>query len=311
MPPGDEAVIEPAEGNRYLPSVGALESTMRAGNSALAAGDMDRALRYFNEALRLKPRYDVAWTARAHTLERMGDLEGALKSFAEAAVIRPSGMDVWTALASILHRMGRHREELEADEELLRHEPLSVEAMVNRAAALHELRRFDEAAAACDAALAIRPEYAPAWNNRGAALMRKGRLEEALHSFDEALAFEPAYFDALVNRTFALQKLGRHGEAVMAIDRALRLRETGWLHYLRGLSHLALYESTAATRSFERSLALEPKLREAREALRRAGSVQARADFDRGVYECFGTFESSDPGCAECEIQARCREVTP
>lgn len=304
-------MIEPAEGSRYLPSVDALESTMRAGTAALAAGDMDAALRHFNHALRLKPRYDVAWIARGQALLRMGDLDGALKSFAEAIVIRPHGEDSWSALAAVLHRLGRHAEEIEAYGELLKLDPRNVAAMAGRAAALHELRRYDEAIAACDAALAVRPEYAPAWTAKGAALLRRRKPQEALGCFEEALAFDPNDLDAHTNRIAALQKLGRHGETVMAANRALKLREVPWLYQVLGLAHLALGEAGAAVRSFERALALDPRLKDAKPSLRRARRVAPRTDFDRGAYECFGTNEAGDPGCAECEIQARCREVSP
>ena len=64
-------------------------------------------------------------------------------------------------------------------------------------------------------------------------------------------------------------------------------------------------------KAFERTLALDPKSKEARAGLRRAKVLRQKTDFYRGVYECFGMHLAGDPGCAECEIRGRCREVTP
>jgi len=108
-----------------------------------------------------------------------------------------------------------------------------------------------------------------------------------------------------------LRKRGRHGETVLWADRALRLREAPWLWYVKGLAHLGLGESTLALKAFERTLALDPKSKEARAGLRKAKALRAKTDFYRGVYECFGTHLAGDPGCAECEIRGRCHEVTP
>ncbi|OLE45354.1 MAG: hypothetical protein AUI36_22790 [Cyanobacteria bacterium 13_1_40CM_2_61_4] len=300
----------PGTASRFLPSVDTLEETMLAANRSLAEGRLGDALAQFNEALKLKPRYDAAWIARGHVLKLQGDLEGALKSFSEALVLKPENEEAWLAFAGILNRMRRYAEEVEAYDQALRSNPRNVQALINKGAALHALRRFDEAEPCYEAALALRPEYAPAWNNLGAARLRRGKLDGALEAFEHAARLDPAFFDALVNEVFAWQRKSKHGHAVIAADRALRLREEPWLRYLKGLSHLALMESSLAAGCFERALELDPQLEQARDALRKAKELRRRVDLDRGAYECFGTFQAGDPGCAECEIQQRCQEVT-
>jgi len=305
--------VSPAElgiASRFLPSVDTLEETMRAGTQSLAEGRLGDALTQFNEALKLKPRYDAAWIARGQVLKMQGDLEGALKSLSEALVLKPENEEAWLAFAGILNRMRRFAEEVEAYDQVLRSNPRNIEALINKGAALHALRKFSEAETCYEAALVLRPEYAPAWNNLGASRLRRGKVDGALEAFEQAARLDPAFFDALVNEVFAWQRKAKHGHAVIAADRALKIREEPWLRYLKGLSHLALMESSLAIRCFERALELDPELTQARAALRKAKDLRRRADLDRGEYECFGTLEAGDPGCAECEIQARCQEVT-
>lgn len=302
----------PAEAvkDRFLPSVDRLEAVIRNGKRALDAGRLDEALREANDALKLKPEYDAAWILRGTVQRRMADLGGALQSFAQALKSNRESEEGWMGLAAVLHDLSRFREEVEAYDELLRLRPRLVEAWINKGAALHSQKDFAGAIACYDRVLAIRPEHAAAWNNKGAALLRLRREGEALRCFDEALHFRPDFFDAMVNRVFATQKEGRHGETVVWADRALRIHEAGWLWYVKGLAHLALLESTVAIGAFERALALDPTLTESKAALRKARSLRTKVDFYRGVYECFGMHLAGDPGCAECEIVARCRGVT-
>ncbi len=304
--------LEPEEvKQRFLPSVDRLEEAMRAGRRAYDAGRLDEALRHFTTALRLKPEYDAAWILRGHTLRRLGQDDESMRSFAQALRQTPESADAWLGLAAVLHTTGRLTEESEAYDKVLALHPRLVEAWINKGAALHELKEYAAAIACYEKILALRPEHAAAWNNKGAALLRLGDLAAAGRSFDEALRFHPDFYDAIVNRIFLSQKEDRHGETVMWADRAIPIREAAWIWYAKGLAHLGLLESTLALKSFERATMLDPNFKEARAAIRKAKALREKVDFYRGVYECFGTHLAGDPGCAECKIVAKCREVSP
>ncbi len=303
--------LAPDMTERFLPSVDRLESAMHAARRAFDRGDTEGALGQLGVALKLKPEYDAAWILKGHVLQRAGDLEGALDSFTQSLKCNGDSKDGWMGLASVLHALGRLKEEAEAYDRLLAYDPRSLEAWIDKGAVLHELQEYSAAILCYEEVLALRPEYAAAWNNKGAALLRLDREAEAARCFEEALHLDPDCVDAMANRTYLYETQGYHGEAVIWADRALRIREAPGLWYAKGLAHLGLLESTLAIRSFDRALALEPTLKEAKAALRRAKAMREKSDFYRGVYECFGTHLAGDPGCAECEIRPRCREVTP
>lgn len=303
--------LAPDSAERFLPSVDRLESAMHAARRAFERGDTDAALGQLGAALKLKPQYDTAWILKGAVLQKAGDREGALDSFMEALKCNGNSKEGWMGLASVLHELGRLKEEVEAYDRLLAIDPRSLEAWIDKGAALHEFGDYSAAIRCYEEILALRPEHAAAWNNKGAALLRLGREAEASRCFEEALHFDPDCVDAMANRTYLSEKRGYHGEAVLWADRALRIREAPGLWYAKGLAHLGLLESTLAMRSFDRALALDPALKEAKAALRKATTLRETSDFYRGAYECFGTHLPGDPGCEECEIRPRCREVTP
>src|SRR5439155_1489559 len=186
--------------------------------------------------------------------------------------------------------------------------------------AMHAARRAfergdtDGALGQLGVALKLKPEYDAAWILKGHVLQKAGDREAALDAFMQSLKCSGDSKEGWMGLASALHELGRlkeEGEAVLWADRALRIREAPGLWYAKGLAHLGLLESTLAMRSFERALALDPTLKEAKAALGRATALRRKSDFYRGAYECFGTHLAGDPGCEECEIRPRCREVTP
>jgi len=302
--------LAPDTTERFLPSVDCLESAMHAARRAFDRGDTDGALGQLGVALKLKPEYDAAWILKGHVLQKAGDREGALDSFMQSLKCNGDSKEGWMGLASVLHDLGRLKEEAEAYDRLLAFDPRSLEAWIDKGAVLHEFKYYPAAILCYEEVLALRPEHAAAWNNKGAALLRLGQEAGAARCFEEALHLDPDCVDAMANRTYLCETQGQHGQAVLWADRALRIREMPGLWYAKGLAHLGLLESTLAIRSFERALALDPTLKEAKAALQRARAMREKSDFYRGAYECFGTHLEGDPGCEECEIRPRCREVT-
>jgi tetratricopeptide (TPR) repeat protein len=67
------------------PAVGQEELTAQTWfEKGFNAADLDKKVRYFSEAIRLKPDYADAYCNRGFTLYTKGDLDGALKDYAEA-----------------------------------------------------------------------------------------------------------------------------------------------------------------------------------------------------------------------------------
>jgi len=303
--------LPPDTTNRFLPSVDRLEVVMRAARRAFDRGDLEGALRENDVAIRLKPEYDAAWLLRGHIFRKDGNLPGAIEAFAAALKQNGESEEGWLGLASALHEVERYDEAVEAYDRLLKIHPRSFEAWIDKGAALHARQDYRGAIACYDKVLGMRPEYTAAWNNKGAALLRLRDETAAARCVDEALHLDPDFYDAIANRVVLCRKASRHGETVLWADRALRIRDATWLWVVKGQAHIGLGESTLGMKAFERALALDPKSREARAGLSKAKLLRRKTDFYRSVYECFGTHLAGDPGCAECEIQARCREVTP
>ena len=193
-----------------------------------------------------------------------GILDDALRYWDEALTVRPAHAELMKNYAIALRRHGRHEEALDFCDRALAVKPDFAEALNNRGNTLWELKRFDEALASYDKAVALKSDYAEAFNNRGNALKELKRLDEALASYDKALAFKPDYAEAFNNRGLALQELKRLDEALASYDKALALKpDYAEALIYRGSALHELRRLDEALASYDKALALKPDCAEA------------------------------------------------
>ena len=124
-----------------------------------AATDVNEKLRFYDEAIRLKPDDADAFHNRGNARRDKGDVEGALRDYDEAIRLKPDDADAF-------HNRG-----------FARHDKGDVEGA---------LRDYDEA-------IRLKPDDADAFHNRGLARRDEGDVEGALRDHDEAirLGFKP------------------------------------------------------------------------------------------------------------------------
>jgi tetratricopeptide (TPR) repeat protein len=127
------------------------------GSAHQSAGDLEQAEADYDAAIRLNPRFAVAYLNRGHLRMRRGDADGALADWDRAVEIRPTFAD----------------------------------ALMNRGAA--RLTRGDAEGAVRDleATTRLKPESFTAWYNLATAHVVVGRLDLALVDIERAIAVSP------------------------------------------------------------------------------------------------------------------------
>ena len=122
------------------------------GNRELKAGKPEKAIEYYDAALRLNPNLAETYLKRADTKEELGDLTGAITDYDMTIKLNP--------------------------EEDAAHN--------NRGLAKYKLDDFAGAIADYDRAIKLDPEYAPTYRNRGRAKKALGQHEAAEADFAKA-----------------------------------------------------------------------------------------------------------------------------
>lgn len=260
---------------------------------AHAAGDLDGAMRLYEQVLAVDPQHWLALTNRATIWLQIGRLEEGVAGLRASLAIMPGQPTALNNLGNALRMLGRPDEALHAYREAVALADGFADAWSNLAGLLHEAGRLDEAAdaygkaadaaptvqrprylqglllnalgrkaaslEALEAAAAIPPATPELFNDLGLLRHENDRAAEAVDAFERALALRPDYVDALSNQGRALHHLDRLDEAVARLDRAVALdpgNPTALLHRGDALSARGRFEEALAC--YARLLELDP-----------------------------------------------------
>jgi len=145
------------------------------GTEQLANGELDKAIRSYREAVRIRPDYVNAHLNMGIAHMRQEENETAAECFRRIIELRPSHADAHINLATVLYRMDRYEEAAEAYREVIRLEPENVSARYSLGLCLARLGRPSDAADAYREALRIDPDH----SNARSALKKLSQEEES------------------------------------------------------------------------------------------------------------------------------------
>ena len=178
------------------------------GRAYRAAGDFDRAIADYSEAIRIDQNYVLAFYSRGIAYFNKGDNDCAIADYTEA----------------------------------LRLTPRDILALQNRGHAYQAQRDYDRAIADYAEAIRIAPKFAWAFNDRCYARALAGReLQQALGDCDDALRLSPndsSFASAVLDsRGFTHLRLGEFDQAIADYNAVLTLNpKKGMSLYGRGLA---------------------------------------------------------------------------
>jgi tetratricopeptide (TPR) repeat protein len=155
------------------------------------ATELQEALRYYSEAIRLKPDYTGAYNNRGIARRIKDDLDCALRDYDEAIRLKPDYADAYNNRGNARRNKGDLDGALRDYDEAIRLKPDYTGAYNNRGIARRIKGDLDGALRDYDEAIRLEPDYADAYNHRGIARMGKGDLDGALLNYDEAIRLEP------------------------------------------------------------------------------------------------------------------------
>lgn len=161
-------------------------------------------------------RNPSAWMALNNlaVIRLTANVEEAMGYLDEALRLNPDYPEAHDTRGLALQLLGRYEEALAEHDAALRLEPAFPQARNNRGTALQKLGRLEEAADAYRTVIALRPESPQGYANLGNVLMEMGRPADAVPGYDRALAIDPALGDIRYNRAAALAAAGRTTEAI-------------------------------------------------------------------------------------------------
>src|SRR5271170_1282132 len=90
-----------------------LDELMDEGNGALAIGELEEAVKYFGQAIKLDPRFQDGWLSLCMALYKLDRYEESIAAGKQAAEIDPNNQFVWSSL-SLAYNANKQKAEAEA-----------------------------------------------------------------------------------------------------------------------------------------------------------------------------------------------------
>ena len=196
------------------------EDYFKRGNDKFAQGDLDGAIADFTEAIRLKPKYALAYNNRGYAKCLKEDFDGAIVDLNEAIRLNPKYAQAYYNRGYAKDEKGDFDGAIADLNEAIRLKPKYALAYNNRGFAKYQKRDLDGAIADYTEAIRLRPKYAQAYNNRGIAKYQREELDAAIADYTEAICLKPKYAKAYYNRGIAKGRKGNSDEAIADFDQA-------------------------------------------------------------------------------------------
>ena len=173
------------------------------------ARDLDEKLRFYSQAIRLKPDYADAFYNRGRAHHDKDDLKAATRDYSKAIRLQPKFANAFNNRGCARYYLGDLDGALEDYNETVRLEPEDGIAYGNRGEARRDKGDLKGALEDCNRAIRFKPDHAEAFYIRGTVHRAKGSLKVALRDFDEAIRLQPDYAAALKDRDAVLKAIAQ------------------------------------------------------------------------------------------------------
>lgn len=164
------------------------EALYYRGNFALyALGETDRAIDFYQRALKIDPDFVLARYDLAVTYRGMGEVDKAIAEYEKVLKINPRFPEALSNLGGQYFRKGDVPQAVAHFQKAIEVYPNFIQALSNLGAALNKQGNSKQALPHLKKALALDPEFAVAYFNLGNAYFAIGNLDEAETAFNNAV----------------------------------------------------------------------------------------------------------------------------
>jgi lipoprotein NlpI len=162
------------------------------GNDYRTAGENDRAIESYSEAIRLNPSHSAAFNGRGAAYRSKGDYDRAIADYDEALKLNPRNHEAFNNRGNAYRIKENYDRAIQDYNEAIRLNPNYPLAFSNRSLAYRSKGDYDRAIQDNDKALRLNPAFVLAYRNRGGVRFEQGNLAAAAQDFAKAAELDPS-----------------------------------------------------------------------------------------------------------------------
>jgi tetratricopeptide (TPR) repeat protein len=267
-----------------------------------AAGQLDRAIAAYREALRVDPHYPAALLGLGTALRQSGELGPAADAFEESTHAAPGNPKAWNELGQVDIDLGRAPQALEALKKSIALGPEAPQPHNGLGIVLAQSGSFPAAEAAFREAIRILPDYGEAHGNLAGVLDFEHDLKQALYEFDLAVRISPEDANTRFNYGAVLSREKRFDEARAQMQAAVHANPNfAEAHEMLGRLYEQQGQTDDALREYQAAVRVRPDMSQAQLDL---GAVLAKKGDIAGAIEHLRQASgASDPTLRQMALQ--------
>jgi len=248
-----------------------------------AAGQLDRAIATYGEALRVDAQYPAALLGLGTALQQAGELGPAADAFEQATHAAPDNPKAWNELGQVDIDLGRAPQALEALKKSIALGPEAPQPHNGLGIVLAQSGDFPAAEAEIREAIRILPNYGEAHGNLAGVLDLEHDLKQALYEFDLAVRLSPEDANTRFNYGAVLSREKRFDEARTQMQAAVHANPNfAEAHEMLGRFYEQQGQTDDALREYQAAVRVRPDMSQAQLDL---GAVLAKKGDIAGATE--------------------------
>tara|TARA_Y200000002_G_scaffold371995_1_gene369303 strand:- start:146 stop:1525 length:1380 start_codon:yes stop_codon:yes gene_type:complete len=209
-----------------------IEEYYNRGKKRLDSKDYYVAIQDFDQAIRLKPDYELAYFYRAWSKGESQDYSGAIADYSRYIESNPSDAAAYLNRGILKKYLNDYYGAIADYTEAIELDPNLAGAYFSRGVAKRRLKEYYGAIADYTKAIELDPNYANAYNNRGVAKQYLKDFYGAIADCTKAIEINPNDALAYGNRGRAKGKLEDHYGAIADFTKAIEINPNNALVYI-------------------------------------------------------------------------------
>lgn len=251
---------------RPTENVGAYEAYLKGRNlwrGAQNAKDLESAIGLFNQAIKIDPRFALAYAGLADADRRMWDqtkdpvwTQRALGAAQQAQSLNDNLPEVHFTLGSIYTTTGRTSEAIAELQRALQLAPNSDEALRRLGTAYLNAGQSQQAIAEYTKATEVNPYLWTNFNQLGVAYFQLGQNDRALQAFQHVAELAPDRAEGWANTGAVYYQQGKWSEAIPQFQKAIQLQPDALYFSNLGTTYFYLGRYDEAAKMFEKAVSM-------------------------------------------------------
>jgi len=248
------------------------------GDVYASAGQHDKAVEAFSEAISLKPNDAENYRRRGNMYGAIREYDKALADLDKAIELDPKNADCYCSRGILHAYLGKHDKALADFDKAIELRPDDPIILLNKCIFHLRLEQLDKALETVEKIIQLDPKSALGHFHRGLIYEHLRQVDKALEDYHRAVTLDPNNAHFYVHVGIVYGNLYLFDKAFDFLNKAIKTNPKDWVAYLnRGIGYLDLGKHDIALKDFDIALKLCPKM--------------AYVHFERGKALCYLTNE--------------------